>query len=129
MLLFRPDDPDASGPLPAGLTLEVDADLEALADRIASARTVVVRFPGPRDGRGFTLARLLRGRLKFRGRIYASGPLGPDQAQFLWRVGFDGVFVEDDAPVEAWRAASHRYRVFGQPDAPSGASPTAGSAG
>lgn len=76
---------------------------------------LVVRFPAFTDGRGFSAPRILRSRLHVSCPIYASGPLLPDQAQHLWRSGFDGVVMEDQAPVETWRRCSGWHARFPQP--------------
>lgn len=118
MSLFQPNE-DALRPRPdpsRTLVLEAGEDVEHRAEDLRSAEAVVVKFPSFRDGRGFSTARLLRGRLGFDGPVYADGPLIPDQAGWLWRSGFDGVFLGPSPREADWRAASRRWNVYPQPD-------------
>lgn len=125
MKLFQPDGRVLDAPNPDdGLVLEPGAVVEDLGATVKSAPFVVVDFPSFKDGRGFSTARLLRGRLGYRGPIYARGPLIPDQAAFLWRSGFDGVWLEPSTRLDPWRTASDRFAVHAQP-APGEARPPA----
>ena len=49
---------------------------------------VVVDFPAFTDGRGFSIARLLRSRFNFTGTVRASGQIIADQVLMLRRCGF-----------------------------------------
>ena len=129
MLLLSPESEKAPTPFhePQG-TLRIDpaGDIETQRAAVAAAPAVLIEFPSFRDGRGFSTARLLRGRFGYAGPIYGKGPLIPDQAPFLWRVGFSGFILEDEARIEDWRAASARWTHFAQPhprDAQPGSAP------
>ena len=65
---FGPDD-WAGGEAAA---LASDEDPEALADRLGTLGLIRVTFPSFADGRGFTLARRLRG-MGYTGRLRATG--------------------------------------------------------
>jgi phosphoadenosine phosphosulfate reductase len=101
-LLNRNDAPD--------VTLETDAedaDLEAAAK---DSRVVAVNFATFADGRGMTLGRLLRERMDFKGELRAVGYLLPDQAQFLYRCGFDTAEIEDSKDLDSWKGSLDRIR-------------------
>ena len=50
---------------------------------------VAIAFPVFTDGRGYSLARLVRERLGFRGELRAVGDVQRDQIFYLLRCGFD----------------------------------------
>lgn len=93
-----------------------DALSSELVERLRSAPEVLIRFGALKDGRGFSWSRLLKRRFRFCGQLYAIGPLIPDQAAFLARSGFDGVFIEDEVQLAAWKACLHHYHRYHQPD-------------
>lgn len=105
----------SSGSAELGVLLSPDADVEALAEDLSKAPFVVLSFSKMADGRPFSQARLLRGRLKYAGDIVASGPVTPDQATFLWRSGFSGALLAREANLEVWSRCSSRYPEFYQP--------------
>ena len=59
----------------------------------ASLAMIRVDFPGFADGRGFTIARLLRAR-GYRGRLRAHGHILSDQYAMARRCGFDEVEID-----------------------------------
>ncbi len=107
--------PDPTGWPGIDLAGEADpAELPSL-DGVGAVRIV---FGAGADGRGFTLARLLRDR-GFAGRLRAAGPLIADQYAMARRSGFDEVEISDQTaarqPEEQWlfRAATwtrHDYQ-------------------
>lgn len=109
---FAPD--DWTGPV---LELGPDTDPAALAPPDAGT-LVRIAFPSFADGRGFTLARLLR-RRGFAGRLRAAGHVIADQYAMARRAGFDEVEIDDDLaarqPAEQWRARAdwraHDYQA------------------
>ncbi len=74
-----------------GLLLAADADPSAAKTFFKHLDLLAVSFPSMTDGRGFSLAYLLRTRLGWRGELRAVGPLVRDQLQALARVGFDAM--------------------------------------
>jgi phosphoadenosine phosphosulfate reductase len=95
--------------------LEPDADSAALAAASSgNAGPIAIRFPVVTDGRGFSLARLLRDRHGFTGEIRAVGHLIPDLGQFLLRSGFDTAEIEDAEHAPIWKASvsriTHNYQ-------------------
>lgn len=73
--LFGTDDP-------ADLATVVDHDLTRIA-------IVAIDFPKFTDGRGYSIARLLRERVGYRGPLLATGDVLRDQLFYLARCGFD----------------------------------------
>jgi uncharacterized protein (DUF934 family) len=90
------------------------AELAPHLDRLA---LVALVFPGFRDGRAYSQARLLRERYGFRGELRATGEVLRDQFLFLLRAGFDAFDVTKDADAAAFAATIARYSVFYQPTA------------
>lgn len=71
-----------------------------------------IDFASPADGRGFTLARLLR-LSGFKGRLRARGELLPDQYPLARRAGFDEIEIDprraQRQPENQWISQSHLY--------------------
>ncbi|WP_027961075.1 DUF934 domain-containing protein [Halomonas halodenitrificans] len=77
--------------------LAADTELDpALAARLAEAPLIAIDFPKFTDGRGYSLARLLRERFGYRGEIRAIGDVLVDQLFFMTRCGFDGLSLRED---------------------------------
>jgi uncharacterized protein (DUF934 family) len=96
---------------PANRVADVAGDLRRLD-------LVAVEFPNVGDGRGYSQARLLRERCKFRGELRALGAgVRQDQAFLLARCGFDSLEPQHEMELEALRAALTRYDVGYQPGA------------
>jgi uncharacterized protein (DUF934 family) len=81
-----------------------DDDVLAAAERLKQARVAVLHFPKWTDGRAYSQAVLLRGRLRFEGEIHAQGDVVVDMLPLLRRCGFDAVRLRaDQAPETAQR--------------------------
>ncbi|SDK53965.1 phosophoadenylyl-sulfate reductase (thioredoxin) [Paracoccus chinensis] len=103
------------------VSLPSDTDPDTLADHL-NAAMIAVEFPAMTDGRGFTLARLLR-ELGYKGRIRATGSLIADQYAMARRVGIDEVQIPAALarrqPADQWLARAdwrewdHRSRLAG----------------
>lgn len=96
---------DGRAPLPLAEWLQAPTQAVALAntDSLDALRThlgrlklIVLNFPKFTDGRAYSQARLLRGRLGYRGELRATGAVFRDQLPFLLRCGFDS--FESDQP-------------------------------
>ena len=103
-----------SGSEPA-MVLEPTADAAALAAAAGAGSVIAIRFPTFGDGRGHSLAVLLRERHGFKGELRAIGYLIPDLAPFLMRSGFDSAEITDGNDIETWQAALTRIRHLYQP--------------
>lgn len=79
-----------------GVWLGADADPAAIAPDLARLDLIAVRFASFADGRGYTLARLLRERYGYRGELRAIGEVLRDQLYYLSRCGFDAYALRAD---------------------------------
>ena len=68
------------------------------SDRLA---LIAVDFPKFSDGRGYSIARLLRERYGFEGELRAIGDVLRDQLYYLRQCGFNAFAVRADRDVEA----------------------------
>lgn len=91
-----------------GVWLAPTDDAATLAPHLASVPLIAVQFSKFADGRGYSIAHLLR-RLGYAGDLRAIGELLVDQLFMLKRVGFTSFALRDDPSIEAARAALARY--------------------
>jgi uncharacterized protein (DUF934 family) len=97
---------DSQCPAPAGaLVLDNTDDVLARADEFQARAAVVLRFPKWTDGRAYSQAVLLRGRLRYAGQIIATGQVLADMLPLLHRCGFDAVQLRADQKPEAAQRA------------------------
>jgi uncharacterized protein (DUF934 family) len=73
-----------------GLLLGVDVEPEA---RFVDAPLIAIDFPVFHDGRGLSLAVLLRSRIGFTGELRAVGDVHPELFHYLRRCGFDSLVL------------------------------------
>lgn len=85
--------------------------LEPFLDKIT---LIEVAFPGYRDGRGYSTARILREDLAYIGSVRAVGDVLRDQLFFMLRCGFDEFLIKDKDPSEALRSAAKRFSTVYQ---------------
>ncbi|WP_163557172.1 DUF934 domain-containing protein [Halomonas sp. NO4] len=84
-----------------------------LADALQDAPLIAIDFPKFTDGRGYSLARLLRERYGYPGEIRAIGDVLVDQVFFLTRCGFDALSLREDQWLEdALRALNAFSRAY-----------------
>lgn len=100
---------------PEGVRLPVTTPLEEVEAAARDVEVLVLEFDAFRDGRGFSLAAVLRER-GYQGRLIAEGRLIPDQARHLRRSGFDGVVLGAGADIEAWRRMDAAFSATYQPE-------------
>lgn len=103
----------------SGVDLPPDTEPSAL-EAFIHAPMIRIAFPSFADGRGFTLAAMLR-RAGFTGRLRAQGHVLADQYAMARRVGFDEVEIdaamaarqpEEDWLARAnWRAHDYQARL------------------
>lgn len=72
-----------------GVRLPNDRGLDPIAPWLDRLALVAIEFPKHTDGRGYSLARLLRERHGFRGEVRAVGNVLRDNLLFMHRCGFD----------------------------------------
>jgi uncharacterized protein (DUF934 family) len=100
-------------PSPEGevLRLEPSDDPAAVADRLGRVARVEVNFPKFGDGRGFSIARLLRERYGYKGELRAVGVVARDHLYYMENCGFDAFLLRDgEDPAEALAA----FEDFGE---------------
>lgn len=71
-----------------GVRVPVDADADAVAGELIDVALVAIPFPKFSDGRGYSLARILRSRGRYGGELRAVGHVLRDQLAFMARCGF-----------------------------------------
>lgn len=83
-----------------GIWLAPDEDPAQIADSLDALDLIAVHFPQFTDGRGYSTARLLRERYRWKGELRAIGDVQRDQLFYLSRCGFDAFLLNDgiDAP-------------------------------
>jgi uncharacterized protein (DUF934 family) len=97
-----------------GLVLRSGDDVMKI-ERISQAPLVAVEFPKFTDGRGYSMARLLRGRLSYKGELRAIGNVLRDNLLFMQRCGFDAFVLQPGKNIEgsvtAFDELSERYQA------------------
>lgn len=82
-----------------GIQLEGHDEPAAVAADLDRFQIVAIHFEQFSDGRGYSLARLLRERYHFGGELRAVGDVLRDQLYYLSRVGFDAFALRADQDV------------------------------
>ncbi len=85
--------------------LEPSDDPASVADRLDRVARIEVSFPKFGDGRGYSIARLLRERYGYKGELRAVGHITRDLLFFMESCGFDAFELrEGEDPHEALAA-------------------------
>ena len=89
--------------LPAefGVLLQATDDPGELAEDLERIPVIAIQFARFSDGRGYSIARQLRGRYGYRGELRAVGDVLRDQLFYMKRVGFDAFELRADQDTEA----------------------------
>ncbi|MDI5932932.1 DUF934 domain-containing protein [Halomonas sp. M4R5S39] len=96
--------------------LPSDTELtDALALELVKAPLVAIDFPAFTDGRGYTLARLLRERHGYEGEVRAIGDVLVDQLFYMTRCGFDALALREDQHLDDALRALGAFSVSYQP--------------
>ena len=82
-----------------GVWLDSHDEPEILAGVVNELPVIAVNFPKFSDGRGYSIARLLRERLSYRNDLRAVGDVLLDQLQFMKRCGFDTYVLRADKDI------------------------------
>ena len=104
----------------AGVRLGPDDDPAALKDLLPRLDLVTVDFPKFTDGRGYSIARLLRDRLGYTKELRAVGHVLTDQLFYMARVGFNAFELVEGKSVEHALAALDSFSVTYQAAADDG---------
>ena len=87
------------------LRLEPHDDPASVAGGLERLARIEVNFPKYGDGRGYSIARLLRERYGFKGELRAVGQVARDLLWFMANCGFDAFLLRDgEDPQEALAA-------------------------
>jgi uncharacterized protein (DUF934 family) len=86
-------------------------EVEALVPHLGALNLIVVDFPKIGEGRGFSQARMLRQRYRYRGELRARGALKRDQLFFLARCGFDSFDLDPAENLEIALGALDDFSV------------------
>lgn len=99
--------PENEAPVPLALwkgeralLLGPSDDPAAIAERLGEIDVVAIDFPQFTDGRGYSIARLLRERYGYMGEIRAVGEVLRDNLFYLSRCGFDSFALSDESTAE-----------------------------
>ena len=84
----------------AGVSLGPADDSAALEPHLGAIAVIAIEFPQFTDGRGYSIARLLRERYGFKGEIRAVGEVLRDNLFYLSRCGFDAFVLSDQDRLE-----------------------------
>ena len=82
-----------------GVWLDSHEEPEMLAGVVNELPVIAVNFPKFSDGRGYSIARLLRERLNYENELRAVGDVLLDQLQFMKRCGFDTYVLRADKDI------------------------------
>ncbi|RCS56471.1 DUF934 domain-containing protein [Parvibium lacunae] len=82
-----------------GVWLQPTDEPEILVSEFANLALIAVDFPAFKDGRGYSIGWLLRGRYGWQGELRAIGDVLQDQLFFYKRVGFNAYAVREDKDI------------------------------
>lgn len=82
-----------------GVWLDSHDEPEILEGKTDELPVIAVNFPKFSDGRGYSIARLLRERLGYSNELRAIGDVLLDQLQFMKRCGFDTYALRPDKDI------------------------------
>ncbi len=91
------------------VTLPAEAAANTLLPEHLQAADLILRFANFADGRGFSLARIIKRSASERNSLHALGELLPDQLALAWACGFDSVLVSDEHFTRCGNQAWQRY--------------------
>jgi uncharacterized protein (DUF934 family) len=94
---------------PIGVRLEPQDDPSSIAHDLQRFALVAIHIPKFTDGRGYSIARLLRERHGYRGPLRAVGDVLRDQIFYMLRCGFDQFALKHPEQAESALTA---YRDF-----------------
>ena len=84
-----------------GVWVDGHEEVEEFANSIAAVPVIAINFPKFVDGRGFSMARLLRERFGYIGEIRAIGQFIRDQLYMMQRCGFNAFQFDSEIDLAA----------------------------
>ncbi|NWN90512.1 DUF934 domain-containing protein [Marinobacter adhaerens] len=97
--LWVADKETFAGKANVGVWLDSHDEPGILAQYANDLPLIAVNFPRFSDGRGYSIARLLRERFGYRNELRAIGDVLLDQLQFMKRCGFDSYELRPDKDI------------------------------
>lgn len=97
-----------------GVRIDGTVSLDRLSPDLPCFAVVAIEFRPFADGRGYSVARLLRERHGYRGELRAIGNVLRDQLLYLRRCGFDAFEIDPKKKPEDALAALQEMSVFYQ---------------
>lgn len=94
-----------------GLWLSIDAEPDV---PLSGVDLIALEFPAFNDGRGLSLAVLLRSRYGYTGELRAVGETHPDLLHYMQRCGIDTVLLPEPHDFESAQAAFNPYSDYYQ---------------
>lgn len=94
-----------------GVRLRSDQQAKLVAPYAPELALIAIEFPGFKDGRGYTAARLLRERFGYKGQIRAVGDVLRDQLFYMRRCGFDAFELKAGKDIQGAVAAFRDFSV------------------
>ena len=102
--------------LSTGVIMPNTVDVSTLGADVSRLSLIVLEFPKWTDGRAYSQARLLRGRLRFAGELRACGEVLVDMLPLLHRCGFDAVQLRADQSLQSAQRALRFFAAHYQGD-------------
>ena len=93
-----------------GVRLAPSEEVEDLAYDLPRLAVIELEFAKFRDGRPYSSARVLRGRMGWQGELRAVGDVLREQALHMVRCGFDAFEPADGSTAADWTHVAHRFR-------------------
>lgn len=78
-----------------GVLLAADTDVNSLDNQVLNSPVIAIDFPTFMDGRGFSIARIIREQKQYTGELRAVGYVIRDQLCYLARCGFTAFELND----------------------------------
>lgn len=98
-----------------GVLLKPEDDLSEVEPYLSRLALVAIEFPQFNEGRGYSQARLLRNRYRFKGELRAVGDVSRDRLAFLERCGFNAFVLKEGESLEAALAGFSEISLRYQP--------------
>ncbi len=83
-----------------GIRLNGDNEVAEIATDLPRFSVIALQFPAFRDGRAYSMARMLRQHYGYAGELRAIGNVLRDQVGYMARIGFDAFEIDPKQDVE-----------------------------
>ena len=100
-----------------GVELLGEHEPDHIEDELNRLDLIAIHFPKFADGRGYSLARLLRQRYGYTGELRATGDVLRDQLFYMKRCGFNSFALREDRDIDDALKSLQDFSVTYQADA------------